>query len=205
MKLLNSWIGSVFTSALALMPALFWASDIWASEGGEGGHAEGPHGVPSYVWFHLINFTILAYFLFTKLRRPLRDHLIKRHDTIKDALERSEILRRQAEARAEDLAKKLDGLNAELVTMKVQAQADAQREAERLLASTEANVARMRSDADKLLQEEVSRAASRMRQEVTDLALELATRMLRERITAEDQGRLAGQYLDQLGQSKEIH
>lgn len=199
MKQLSSWSKLVITAVLMLTPGLLLAG------GGEGEHAEAPHGVPSHVWFHLINFSILAYFLFTKLRRPLRDHLIKRHDTIKEALERSEVLRQQAEARADELAKKLEGLNAEIDLMRAQAQADAEREAERLLANAEANVIRMKADADKLLQEEVNRASARMRQEVIDLALELASRMLKERITAQDQERLAGQYLEQMGRSTEIH
>jgi len=89
--------------------------------------------------------------------------------------------------------------------MKVQAAADVKEEAARLVANAEAMANRMKTDADKLLRDEVARARVQMRQEVIGLAIDLAARMLSEKVNQDDQRRLADEYLRQMTQSKEIH
>lgn len=199
---MKKWTSSAAMFALCAIPGVM-PTLLLASGGAE--HAEAPHGPPSFVWFHLINFVILAGFLFTKLRRPIFDHVLRRSDGIRDQLERADNARKEAEARAAELEVRLAGLTAELDTMIKQAEADAQLESQRLIANSEATAVRMKADAERLLKEEVTRARVQMRQEVITLAVELAERLLTEKITQTDQRRLADDYLRQMSQSKEMH
>jgi len=199
---MKKWTSFAVACYCTLLPAL-----LMASEGAEHGaeHAEAPHGPPMTVWFHPINFVILAVILVRQARRPIHDHIVRRSDTVREQLEKSEKARKEAEARASELDARLQALTGEIDAMKVQAAADVKEEAARLVANAEAMANRMKTDADKLLRDEVARARVQMRQEVIGLAIDLAARMLSEKVNQDDQRRLADEYLRQMTQSKEIH
>lgn len=199
---MKKWTSIAVTCYLSLLPTL-----LLASEGAEHGaeHAEAPHGPPMTVWFHLINFIILAAILYRQARRPIHEAIVRRSDSVREQLEKSERARKEAEAKAAELDARLQSLSSEINSMKEQAQVDAREEAARAVANAEAMATRMKADADKLLKDEVARARVQMRQEVIGLAIDLASRLLSEKVTQDDQKRLADEYLRQMNQSREIH
>lgn len=196
---MKRFLSAVWLQLVCLTPSL-----LLAAGGGEGEHGGGHHGPPSFVWFHLINLIILAALLIPRLRRPLADFLVRRSDGIREALEKSERARKEAEVRAAELEQKLQSLTQDIEQMKSHASAEAKAEAAKLVQNAQANADRFQADAERLLKEEVSKARVQMRQEVVELAVELAQRMITERVTQQDHQRLTEDYLRQL-QSKEVH
>ncbi len=73
------------------------------------------------------------------------------------------------------------------------------------LANAQATAARIQTDVKRLLEDELNRARHQLRRETVEIAFALAERLLRERVEAADQRRLAEEYLKQIVQSTEVH
>jgi F-type H+-transporting ATPase subunit b len=186
-------------SAPLLVPTLLLAE--------EAEHAEAvPQHVPPFVWFHLLNLTILVFVLYRLMRKPFRDFLVKRQDTIREALEKAESARIDAERQNELYRQRLAGLSEEIATLRMQTETVSRAEADQLIASATSMAARIETDTQRLLKDELARARYQLRQEAIDLAIKLAEGLLAGRITESDQRRLAEEYLQRVGNtSTEIH
>lgn len=188
----------VMLIGLMLMPVLAMAQ--------EHEHAEAvPTGISWYVWFHLVNLTILLIVLYRLLRQPLRDYLVRRQDTIREALERAENARKEAAHLSELYRARLAGLSEEIASLRIQAESSAKAESAQLIASAQAAASRIESDSQRLLKDELFRARYQLRQEAIELAIKLAESLLSSQTTDADQRRLAEDYLRRVGQSTEIH
>jgi F0F1-type ATP synthase membrane subunit b/b' len=160
----------------------------------------GPHlGVLHYVG-RLINFGLLAFLLY---------YLVVRVGRLPDALQtqREELLREMEEARQQkeaaevkwrEVQARLQTLSDELERMRQAAEADAQREAERILTEAAAEVERLKH----LAEEEIRRAAAFARAEVQAYVATAVARMveglLKAHLTPEDHVRLIEASLEKL-------
>jgi F0F1-type ATP synthase membrane subunit b/b' len=160
----------------------------------------GPHlGVLHYVG-RLINFGLLAFLLY---------YLVVRVGRLPDALQtqREELLREMEEARQQkeaaevkwrEVQARLQTLSDELERMRQAAEADAQREAERILTEAAAEVERLKH----LAEEEIRRAAAFARAEVQAYVATAVARMveglLKTHLTPEDHVRLIEASLEKL-------
>jgi len=148
----------------------------------------------------LINFGLLAFLLY---------YLVVRVGRLPDALQtqREELLREMEEARQQkeaaeakwrEVQARLQTLSDELERMRQAAEADAQREAERILTEAAAEVERLKH----LAEEEIRRAAAFARAEVQAYVATAVARMveglLKAHLTPEDHVRLIEASLEKL-------
>jgi F-type H+-transporting ATPase subunit b len=183
-----------------------WSSAVLlASE--EGGHSE--HGgaieVPFNVWFQFVNLAILVYVLYRAARQPARDFFLKRADGIREALERSETARKEAEAKLKEYEVRMSGLEAEIRNFKEESEAATRAESERIIASANASATRLETDTRRLLNDELARARFQLRQEAIELAVQLAQQLMTQRMTDADQRRLAEDYLKRMSRTTEMN
>ncbi len=189
--------------ALLLFPFLWSMVAVASEHGGGGGGA--PHPAWQYIAFHVINLTILFGIIYFFARRKVKDFLIRRQDALRDAIEQAEQAKREAEEMKREYERRLAELDGEVDALNREVEAKAREEAARIVANAEAMSERVRSDVQRLLDDELSRARHQLRSEAVELAFELAERLLRERIEESDQRRLAEDYLKHVTQSTEIH
>lgn len=178
-------------AAVTLAPRLVLAA--------EAGHEEpGIINLNVTLIIQAINFLILILLLSKFLFRPLTEFLRQRAAGIQRSLDeaaaaRDAATRAQAEHRAE-----IQAAQREAAAMREQVQREVEVERKRLQAAARAEAERMLADARAEIAAETRRAKASLREEAVDLSLLAAERLLGRVLTAEDQRRLAEQYVRDL-------
>lgn len=179
---------------------------IWASSGEtpHGSAEEGAHGADhglhwqSTDWARILNFVILAGALFLVLRKPASRALNNRIKNIKEEL--ADLETRKA-ATEKQLAEYNDQLalmekKAEMIIAQyIQQGEDAKA---RILKEAQATVEKLREQAKKNIEFEFKQTKQQLQADILKRALAKAEKLIVERISDEDQGRLVDEYLDKV-------
>jgi F-type H+-transporting ATPase subunit b len=147
----------------------------------------------------LINFGILvaAYYFFGK--NPVAAALQSRRDSIAKDIEEARRMRGEAEERAKLYQRKLETLEEEVRLTKESLLRAGEAERERMLLEAEAKAERMRKDAEFLVEQEMKQVRADLLRETVEAAVAAAEQLLKSRVTAADQERIADDYLADLG------
>lgn len=172
----------------------WWSWDYKASptQAPEHRHMPPPFG------FALINFAVFAAILYRLAAKPLTDFVRSRHLTIKQDLDEAARLHRAAEAKLLDYQGKIDGLDREVEELLRQIRHQAETEKARIIAAAEEQARRLKEDAEAQIQSELLRLRRELRREVVGAALGVAETVLKERLAADDQRRLAERFVTEL-------
>lgn len=176
----------VFVLVLAATPA-------WASGGEEGGHE-------SLLW-PAVNFALLIGALIYFARKPVQAYFADRRRAIGDELERSAELQRQAEERHARWQRKLVDLERELEEIRRLGRERAEAEREQILADARAGAERIARTARSAIDMELRRARESLREEASQLAVELASGLLRDQVTDADRDRLLDEFIARVEQT----
>ncbi len=171
--------------AVTALPAL-------ASEGGHGNYWK------DYL-FQIINFIILMAILIKFIRPALKGYLEKRHNQVKEELQKAKELSEAAEKAYQEAQKRLENLDAEIKAIREQMLKEVELEKKKLMEEAEKKAELMRAQAEQGLKEEISQIKKRLREEISLEALKLAEEIVKKTITADDQRRLINLYIQQLG------
>jgi len=109
--------------------------------------------------------------------------------------------REEAQRTDRESAERLAKIEQEATGLVVRAREEAVGDGERIAAAAGEEAEKIRSGASRDMKTEVERARRALRTHVADLAVSIATRLVRDNISAEDQDRMVRQYLDRLGDS----
>ena len=131
-------------------------------------------------------------------RKPIKAFFGDRRTQIQDELRRAAELKAEAEARYTDWQRRLTDLDAELETIRATARERAETERDRIVADAEAAAERIRSDAHAAVEQELRRARERLRQEASELAIEIAAERLEEQLTDDDRSRLLDEFVQRI-------
>ena len=142
-----------------------------------------------------INLLIVIGVLWYFGRGPISEFFSSRRDGIRNELTESAELLRQAETRNSELQRKLVDLESEVSDIKSSATARAQEEAARILADAQTTASRIRTDAQAAIDQELSRAQSKLRDEAADLALQMASKKLTDNVGDADRDRLIDEFI----------
>ncbi len=150
------------------------------------------------IGFHALHIFLLLALLFVVGRRPIGDALKNRALGIRKELVDSARERDEARKKNEELVARLGKFERELEEMRVTATEDAKQDAARLVERAEAEAKRIAESSERSISEEIRRAKASLRKEAVDLAVQLAETTLSKEVQADDQRRLARQFLDTL-------
>lgn len=145
-----------------------------------------------------VNFALLLAALFVLTRKPIRAFFGDRRAAIRKDVEEAAALKRRAEERYAQWQRKLVDLDRELEAIRTESRARAEAERANLLADARAAAERIRSDAASAVEHEVRRARANLREEASQLAVELAAGILKEQVTAQDRDRLIEEFIDRI-------
>jgi F-type H+-transporting ATPase subunit b len=158
---------------------------------------EGEGGIGD-LFYPALNLAILIAVLVYFGRKPIRAFFAERRAQIQDDLKRASELRAEAEARYAKWQRRLVDLDAELEGIRVAVRERAEAERERILEEATAAADRIRNDALAAVEQELRRARRKLREEASELAIEIAGERLREQVSAGDRDRLFDEFIERI-------
>ena len=181
--------------ALAALVALGVSlpATAWAAGGGD-------HGFP---WAHLaatfVNFAIFLAILWKFALPAIQRGLSTRRELLMANLAEATRLREEAEERLAQYDAKIKGLEQERQALLDETSRQGEREKERIIEDARRQVAKMRADAERLIDQELKRAVANLERRAVDEAVEIAKRMVAERLEQPTaQSKLVDRYDTQL-------
>jgi F-type H+-transporting ATPase subunit b len=191
---MKSAIHKLAAVALTLAaPALAFANE----EGHEAAHGE--HG-----WDQTgliasgVNFVILIGLFVYLFRDSLNKFLKERKATVERELTEAARLKAEAEAKHKEYSERLAKLDQELEQIKKDMIATGVKERDRIVAEAEQKAARMRREAEFMVEQQVKQLRADITREAAETAIAAAEQLLTKATTSFDQQRLAQEYLASL-------
>jgi F-type H+-transporting ATPase subunit b len=174
----------VFAIAVLLLVGL--SSAAVASEGEGGGFIN----LDKSLIIQAVNFGLLLVVLWRFLYRPLLGKMNERTEAIRKSLEEAQAARAEAQRERESHAAKIQAAHLEAQAIRDAALKEAAEEQRRLVEAARAEAARLVEGAKAELAQDVRRARQELRREVSDLAINVAERLVRKSLQDEDHRRI---------------
>ena len=146
--------------------------------------------------FNLLLFLAVMVYL---LRGSVSAALRTRRENIRRDLMRAQEERNAALAKLEEVESRLSLLDSETQAIKAQAQREAAEERERIERSTEEEARRLREQAQREIESASKTARQELRRFAAEQSVRLAEEMIRRNLRPEDDARLVGDYIEELG------
>jgi F-type H+-transporting ATPase subunit b len=150
----------------------------------------------------LINFAILVAGYYLLGKKPIAAALQNRRDTISKDIDEANKMLGEAKARAQTYQVKLERLEEEVKTARAALVQAGEAERDRIVGDAEAKAERMRKDAEFLVDQELKQIRQDLWRDTVEAAVGAAEELLKKRVTAADQERMAEDYLADLGAKK---
>ena len=147
----------------------------------------------------VFNFAVLVFLLWFMARKPLREALLKRAQTIRARIDDAQALKKKARAKLKECKQQLDGLGETLTGLRDKYAADAEAEKQSLIEQARLARERMLADAAFRVEQEGKAAQEALSRQAMHEALTAAEQLIRSRLTPADLDRLAEDYLGLVG------
>jgi F-type H+-transporting ATPase subunit b len=162
--------------SLVLAPGVAFAA------GGEGGLVN----LDKSLIVQVINFLLLLFLLTKLLYKPFVAKMEERSQAIKKSLEESQAARLEAQRQREEHAAKIQAAYAEAQAIRATALAEAAEEQRRLVESARGEASRLVESARAEMAADLRRARQELRQEVADLSIAVAEKLVRKSLNDAD-------------------
>jgi F-type H+-transporting ATPase subunit b len=178
---------------LLLVPALALATD------GEAHAEHGEHGWDTTgLIASCVNFVILVSVFVYLFKDKVAAALKQRKASVEQALTEAARLKAEAEAKHKEYTERLAQLDQELASIKREMVAAGVKERDRIVAEAEHKAARMRREAEFIIEQYVKQLRSELSRETAEAAAQAAEALLLSSTTSHDQQRIAQDYLSAL-------
>ncbi len=141
---------------------------------------------PVALLIQFINFAILVGIIVKFGRKPFKDYLKKRHETVKNRIEEGERALREAEEIKAVYVEKLSMLEAEIEAFRAKAVKEAETEKKRILDEAHGLASRIREQARLAYEQEMKEAMAKVRAEVAERTIKAAEETVRKTFKKED-------------------
>ena len=153
--------------------------------------------------FALLNFAILLLILAKYGGPAARKLAAERHDQIKTALDDAAKLRAQAAAKLAEYETRIKDVDSEVKKLVDGIRADAEADKKRILEAATAQAAQMKKDADQRIAAEIEYARKALQKEVTAAAANATEKLLKDKLTGDDQNKLVSTFIANVQTRKE--
>jgi F-type H+-transporting ATPase subunit b len=177
--------------------ARYQAEKEAASRGAKDAHGNPVTPVTPYAYL-VINALILYAIYYYAGRKPIGAALESRRATVAKELDEAARVKKEAEARLSEYAGRLDKLDAELTRIKTELVEAGKADRSRIITDAEEKASRMRKDAEFILEQELKQVRIDLQRYTVDAAIAAATKVLEQRINAQDHERLGDEYVKQV-------
>jgi len=149
--------------------------------------------------FMLVNFGLFLLIL-AKYLAPAGTKVSKeRHDLIKTALDEAAALRAQAQAKLADYEARIKNVDDEVKKIVDDIRAAADEDKKRILENAERQAVQMKRDAELRIAAEIDMARAKLSREVAVAASVATEKLLRDKVTPDDQKKLVGNFISGMG------
>lgn len=190
------WFKMLPMLAVGLLWVFVCAADLPAAEAE---HGEAPaKGWVATDTYKVINFVVLVAILIYLLRKPVKQGLNNRIESIKNQLEELEAKKKAAEEELAEYNQKFQQLDQEaqqIVDQYIQQGNDAKA---RIIAEAESAAEKLQEQARRNIENEFQKARRELQDEVIEKALAQAESMIQDKISRQDQERLVDEYLEKV-------
>lgn len=162
-----------------------------------GAEAEGKSHIMEWVW-KVVNFGILVFILVKFLGKPLKNFLKQRTELIQKTLDEARQARELAEKALREVEEKLKGKDKEIEGIISSARQSGQKEQEFLISEGERLSKKIIEQAKVNIDFELKKAKEAIKAEAVELAMELAEKKLKDKLTPEEQEKLLEESLSKL-------
>ena len=143
---------------------------------------------------------LLQIYLFKRfLFKPIQNILAKRQEEVDGIYDDAAKAKQDAETAKADYEQHLSAAKQEADAITTRAMKNAREQSEALLAGAQAEAAALRQKAESDIALERKKAVNEMKSEISDLAVDLASKVVRKEINAKDHEQLIEQFIDELG------
>lgn len=159
---------------------------------------------PGFELWRIINLVIFVgagVYLHHRFGHPIREALKSRRERIKNELERARQERGLALKKMAEVELRLESLDAEVLAIRKQANAEAEAERERISRATDVEISKLREQARREIEGAAKAAKKELRRFAAQQSVELAEKVIRTDIRPEDDTRLIRMNVEQLGRS----
>ena len=179
-----------------IIMSLAFASYAFASGAGE----EGEHGslFKEYMW-KIINFALLVIILFKFAKKPLQNFLQKRTELIEKTLNEAREAKETATKALREVEERLKLKDSEIEAILSAAKKSGEQERENIIAESERLKEKILEQAKTNIEYELKHAKESIKAEAVELAMELAEKKLKDKLTKDEQEKLLADSLVKIG------
>ena len=145
-------------------------------------------------------FIVFIALLWYFTNKPVKKLLIKRTESIREALDAAEKAKNEAVAQMKEYEEKMVQLEKELEMMKESARKTALAEKDFMIEETKKQIELMKQFAVNTIQSETERAKHDLQEEVVNLAMEKAEKRLIQEVTGQNATNLLNNYVKGIGE-----
>ena len=174
-------LGTAVRVGLAVL-SLVLAPGVALASGGEGGLVN----LDKSLIVQMINFLLLLFLLTKLLYKPFVAKMEERSQAIKKSLEEAQAARQEAQRQREEHASKIQAAHAEAQAIRASALTEAAEEQRRVVEAARVEAARLVESARADLAADLRRARQDLRQEVADLSITVAEKLIRKSLNDAD-------------------
>ena len=149
----------------------------------------------------ILNFLLWAGIVGFLLKKPLTTYLHNRRVAVVEGLEESRRIKAEAEAKHAEYTERLAHLDEELAKLRQEMIQAGEAERDRIIAEAESRAARMRRDAQFVVDQQMKQLKKDLTREAIEAAVKAAEEVLTAQTGAADQERLAKAYLGDVASS----
>lgn len=189
---MNRYVYRMAIALLCLTACLVILSvnPVFASENAQGWR-------PTYdLIMRWVNFLILAFLLFKLLKNPLKDYLSNTRDEIAIQIKRLEQEKEAATQRVNETLKEIEDSETRIEEIKERIIRQGENKKQELINDAELQTRIIMDDAKRKINYKILKAKNRLRDEMVDIAVDIAIQELPDHITGDDRQKFIDQYLD---------
>ncbi len=150
------------------------------------------------LFFQFINFAVLVAALVYFLRKPLKEYLLRRHDTVKEKIEEADRLLREAEEAKKVYEEKLSMLEGEIAAFRTSALEEMEKEKKKILDDARGLASRISEQARLAYEQEMKEALAKVRAEIAGRTIMAAERKVRETFGEKDHDRMVEEFIQKV-------
>ena len=183
---------------LAVLMILLTAAAVYAASGG--GHVSPEEQKKSLIDFgyRVLNFIILAGFLWWMSAKKIKEFFAVRRSDIKASLDLALAAKEDAEKKFKEYAAKLDKATEEIDGIAEMIKVQGMAEKEKMVEEAKKVAAKIEEDTKARMEQEFSNARNQLRAEAAKLSVEMAEGLLKRNITIQDHEHMVKDYLDKV-------